>query len=398
MRYLFKNCFMPFTNQVKAIYVKDGFIESVVTNPDDRPCDKTIDIQNRIVFSGFVDIHMHLDKALIGEKVFNKSGTLNEAIDIMTEYKKNMSKEDIKDRARKALNLSYKHGTRYIRTHVDVDEIVGLQGIEAILELKEEFKGKIQIEIVAFPQEGFTNNLENYKFLEQALESGADIVGGIPAMEDDPVKHINMIFDLAKKYDKNIDMHIDETDDPDTLTLKYLAEKTINEDYQRRVVAGHCCSLAANKLEDIQTILGLTKDAEITIVALPSTNLYLQGRGDLKNFRRGITRVKDLLREGICVCVGSDNIRDPFNPFGNANLLEVGLIAAHGCQMGGLDDLEEMFDMISLVPASLFENYEIRENQEAKFVVIDTEKKHKTIIGQAKIFGYFEKEEFICDY
>ncbi len=398
MRYLFNNCYMPFINQNKAIYVKDGFIENIVTTPDNRPCHKIIDIQNRIVFSGFADIHMHLDKALIGEKVFNKSGTLKEAIEIMTEYKKKMSKEDIKNRARKALNLSYKQGTRYIRTHVDVDEIIGLKGLEAIIELKEEFKDKLQISIVAFPQEGFVDNLENYKYLEQALIAGADIVGGIPAMEKNAKKHIDMVFKLAKKYDKNIDMHIDETDDPNTLTLKYLAEKTIKEGYQKRVIAGHCCSLAANKLEDIQNILDLVKEAEITIVTLPSTNLYLQGREDLKNFRRGITRVKDLLKKDIVVCVGSDNIRDPFNPFGNGNLLEVGLIAAHGCHMGGLDDLDKIFYMISSIPVTLFEDYEIEEGKKAKFIIIDIDKKYKAIVEQPKIFGYFEKEEFVWTY
>jgi cytosine/creatinine deaminase len=394
MRYLFNNCYMPFTDEHKSIYVKDGYIENILILPDDRPVDKIIDLQDRIVFNGFVDSHMHLDKALIGEKVFNKSGTLKEAIDIMTKYKKEMSKGDIKDRARRTLNLSYQKGTRYLRTHVDVDEIIGLKGLEAVLELKEEFKEKIQISVVAFPQEGFVENMENYKYLEKALIAGADIVGGIPATEEDSSKHIDMVFNLAKKYDKDIDMHIDETDDPDSLTLKYLAEKTIKENYQKRVVAGHCCSLAANSLEDIQDVLALVKKAEISIVTLPSTNLYLQGRDDLKNFRRGITRVKDLLREGINVCIGSDNIRDPFNPFGNGNLLEVGLITAHGCHMGGLDELDKLFQMISIIPATLFGNYEIQEGGKARFVVIDINKKNKAIIEQSKIYGCFEREEY----
>lgn len=398
MKYLFKNCYMPFRNKIQDIYIENGTIEMIGDNLDYINVDNIIDIENKLLFNGFVDSHMHLDKALIAESVFNNSGTLNEAIDIMTEYKKNMSKEDIKNRARKTLNLSYSNGTRYLRTHIDVDEIIGLRGIEAILELKEEFKEKMEIQIVAFPQEGFVENLNNYEYLEEALKVGADIVGGIPATENDPNKHIDMVFKLSKKYDKDIDMHIDETDDPNSLTIKYLAEKTISESYQKRVVAGHCCSLSANKIEDIENALSLVKKAKINIVTLPSTNLYLQGRNDEKNFRRGITRVKDLLERGIDVSIGSDNIRDPFNPFGNGNLLEEGLITAHGSHMGGKDDLDEIFDMISVIPSNLFENYKIKEKQKAKFVVIDTQKKYKSIIEQPNILGYFNKEEYKWNY
>lgn len=395
MNYLFKNCYMPFQDEIQDIYVKDGYIEKIGLNLKELSEYKSIDIKNRIVFNGFVDIHMHLDKALIGEKVFNRSGTLKEAIDIMIEYKKDMSKEDIKSRGRQTLNLSYNNGTRFLRTHIDVDEIIGLKSIEAILELKEEFKEKIEIQVVAFPQEGFIDNIVNYNFLEEALKLGADIVGGIPANEKDPIKHIDMVFELAKKYDRDIDMHIDETDDANSLTLKYLAEKTIKENYENRVVAGHCCSLSANKLDDIQDVLSLVKESKIMVATLPSTNLYLQGRGDEKNYRRGITRVKDLLDNDIPVSIGSDNIRDPFNPFGNGNLLETGLITAHGCHMGGLDDLNKIFDMISIVPSFLFHEYKIKEKQKAKFIIIDNDKKYKSIIEQSKILDYFAEEEFI---
>lgn len=398
MNYLFKNCYLPFEEKIRDIYVEDGYITRIDSDIDGLFADKIIDIENRILFNGFVDSHMHLDKALIGEKVFNKSGTLKEAIGIMSTYKKSMTKKDIKDRARQTLKLSYNHGTRFLRTHVDVDEIIGLKGLEAILELKEEYEKLIQIQVVAFPQEGFLNNPSNYNVLEESLKLGADIVGGIPANENDPIRHIDMIFELAKKYCKDIDMHIDETDDPDTLTLKYLAEKTLLEKYQKRVTADHCCSLSANKLEYIENLLSLTKKAEINIITLPSTNLYLQGRDDKKNFRRGITRVKDLLEREIAVSIGSDNIRDPFNPFGNGNLMEEALIAAHGCHMGGLDDLDKIFEMTTIIPSSMFKDYAVQEKQKAKFVVLDTDKKHKAIVNQTDILGYFSEEDYIWNY
>lgn len=356
---------------------------------------KVVDLENRIIINGFVDGHMHLDKALIGEKVMNKSGTLFEAIEIMSRYKSNMTKEDVKARSRKILDLAYKNGTRFLRTHIDVDHKIQLKSIEALLELREEYKEVLDIQIVAFPQDGINQNSKSQFYLEEALKMGVDLVGGIPAIEEDPIKHMNIIFDLAMKYDVDIDMHIDETDDPKSLIIKDLGEMTIANGYIGRVTAGHCCSLAANEREDILPIINLIKRAKINIISLPSTNLYLQGRGDKKNIRRGITPVKYLIEEGIPVIIASDNIRDPFNPFGNANLLEEVLIAAHGCHMGGEEDLNKLFDMVSIISGeSLGFGYEIKEGKKANFIVLDAVTKVDSIIRQANIFGYFAENIF----
>lgn len=394
MKYILKNAYFPFDNQIKDIYVEAGIVKDIGHGLNVESA-TVIDLEKRMVIDGFVDGHMHLDKALIADKISNKSGTLEEAISIMSNYKPEMSKEDIENRARKVLDMALAQGTRYARTHVDVDESAGLKSMEVLLKLREEYKEKINIQIVAFPQEGIVESKKSYAYLDEALKLGADVVGGIPAIEKDPLKHMEMIFNLALKYDVDIDMHVDETDDPKSLTLRDLAKMTIDNDYEGRVTAGHCCSLAANPKDKILPIIELVKEARIGIISLPSTNLYLQGRGDSYNVRRGITPVKFLVEEGVNVLIGSDNIRDPFNPFGNSNLLEELLIAAHGVHMGGEKDLNKLFDMISIVPGKVLGfDYGIREGKRANFVVVNASNKASAIIGQVGMFGYFEEGKF----
>ena len=396
MNYILKNGYLPFINEIQDVYIKDGLVEKIGRDIKHIDLDtKIIDLENRLVINGFVDGHMHLDKALIGEKVINKSGTLYEAIEIMSKYKHSMTKEDVKERSKKILDLSFRNGTRFLRTHIDVDDKIQLKSIEALLELKEEYKESMDIQIVAFPQDGIIKNSRSYFYLGEALKMGADIVGGIPGIEEDPIKHMNMIFDLAMKYDVDIDMHIDETDDADSLIINDLARLTIANGYIGRVTAGHCCSLSANEKEIILPIVELVKKAKINIISLPSTNLYLQGRADKINIRRGIAPVKYLLDHDIPVAIGSDNIRDPFNPFGNGNLLEEILIAAHGCHMGGEKDLNKLFDMVSIIPGEALKfDYNIKEGNKANFIVIDAGTKVDSIIRQANIYGYFKNDIF----
>ncbi|CCQ98469.1 conserved hypothetical protein [[Clostridium] ultunense Esp] len=396
MNYILRNGYFPFTNEITDIYIKEGIVQNIGEGFEkNNPQAKLIDLEGRILMDGFVDSHMHLDKALIGERIINKSGTLNEAIKIMSKYKSQMTKEDIKERAEKVLEMAFQKGTRFIRTHIDVDETIGIKSVEVLLELKEKYKDMINIQIVAFPQEGIVGNRKSYNYLEEALKLGADLVGGIPATEDEPIKHIKMIFELGMKYDVDIDMHIDETDDAKSLTIRDLANITIANGYIGRVTAGHCCSLSANDKNTIRPVIDLVKKAKINIIALPSTNLYLQGRGDEFNIRRGIAPVKLLLDNGIPVMIGSDNIRDPFNSFGNGNLLEELLIAAHGTQMGGEDDLNKLFDTVSIVPGKILGfGFGIKEKDKANFIVLDARTKMDSIIGQVNIFGYFKNNMF----
>lgn len=391
MDYILKNGYIVSNNCIKDIYIKEGKIINIEENIIQYPTGvQVIDLERRLVIDGFVDGHMHLDKALINEKVINNSGTLNEAIDIMRDYKAKMTKKDITERANKLLSLAFNNGTRYIRTHIDVDDKIKLNSLEALLEIKEKWKNQVDLQLVAFPQEGIVENKRSVFYLEEALKMGVDVIGGIPAREKDSIKHINIIFDLAKKYNVDIDMHIDETDDPQSLSIMDLCNITIANGYIGRVTAGHCCSLAANDIDIIEPIVDLIKKAKINIISLPSTNLYLQGRGDSKNIRRGIAPIKHLVQRGVPVAIASDNVRDPFNPFGNAKLLEVALIAAHGCHMGGQDDLDMLFDMITDIPRKILGfNTNVMVGNKPNFIVLDSVSKFNSIISQSNIYGYF---------
>ncbi|WP_371362404.1 N-isopropylammelide isopropyl amidohydrolase [Sporomusa rhizae] len=390
MKYFFKNANLVLEQKTVDLAVCDGKID-FVSNVEEGNFDKVVDLKGKMVLKGFCDLHTHLDKALISTRVANRSGTLAEAIAIMSEYKAKMTDEDIYERAESTLLMCYKNGTRFLRTHIDVDKNIGIRSILVMKELQKKYRHLMQIQIVAFPQEGIVDKPQNYQALDQALAAGADLVGGIPVNDLDPQKHIDMVFKLALKYNVDIDMHIDETDRADCMTLLQLAYTTISMGWQGRVTAGHCCSLAANPPEIVDSILEKVHMAGIKIVSLPSTNLYLQGRGDTCNIRRGIAPIKRIYQEHcIPTALASDNIRDPFNPFGNGNLLETALIAAHGCHMGGNDDIDLLFDMITRQPIEMFgADYHIYEGEEADFIIIDAATPGEAIIAQKRLYGYF---------
>lgn len=391
MKYIFNNVNLILERKTVNFAVCDGKID-FVSIMEDSKFDKVIDLKGRMVLKGFGDLHTHLDKALIASHTINRTGTLDEAIAIMNQYKFRMTYEDIYNRAENALLMCYKNGTRFLRTHVDVDKDVGIRSILILKELQKKYRHLMQIQIVAFPQDGIVDKHENINSLDHALAEGADLVGGIPLNDSNPQMHIDMIFELALKYNVDIDMHIDETDRADCLTLLQLADTTIKKGWQGRVTAGHCCSLAANPPETVDYVLEKVRIADIKIISLPSTNLFLQGRGDTYNIRRGITPIKRIFKE-YCIptALASDNIRDPFNPFGNGNLLETALIAAHGCHMGSNNDIDLLFDMITRQPIEMFgADYHICDGEEANFIIIDAITPCEAIIGQKNIYGNFQ--------
>ena len=391
MKVYLKNAYLINENKTATILLEND-VAKVVDEIDSNDS-MVLDLENRIVIRGFADVHTHLDKALITSRIANKSGTLKEAIEIMGPYKRNMTQEDIEERMRQVVDMCYSHGTRFLRTNLDIDDIIGLKSLDVFKKIRSEWDGKLVLESVAFPQEGFVSNMANFSWLEDAILSGADAIGGIPANEVDPKKHIYSLFKLAIKYDKDLDMHIDENDNPNSNTLEILADAVEKFNFKRKVIAAHCCSLASKDPSEVERVLNKVKKNNVNIVSLPSTNLYLQGRDDNKCVRRGIAPVKKICEKGINVCIASDNIRDPFNCFGNGNPLEAALIAAHGCQLGGEQDLNYLFDMITKNGIELMnEDYHI--NNSRFLVILDAKTPAEAIIEQRGIFATYEKGEF----
>lgn len=377
MDVIIRNAQMRHMEGTRDIGISEGKIVEI-SSKITRQSEQEIDARGCLTVPTFVDAHVHLDKALISEVVRpNISGTLSEAIEIIWEKKRVYTVEDIVERASRVLRWGIGHGTTIFRTNVDVDTIGGLVPLEALLEVKKRFAHLCQIQIVAFPQEGILKDPGTQELLRQAMVKGADVVGGMPyneRTEADSRKHIDVCFQMAKEYGADIDMHIDETDDPSARTLELLAAKTIQEGYQGRVTAVHTCALAAYDDAYAAKVIGLVKEAGLNIITNPATNLMLQGRLDKEPKRRGITRVKELLAAGVNVCYGQDCVKDTFYPtFGQADLLEVGLITAHAAHLSLPQEIETLFDMPTFHAAKLLrlEDYGIQEGNTANLNIID---------------------------
>ncbi len=376
MDLLIKNASLKNKEKQQDILIDEGEIIKI----DDHIVHKakrTINAEGNLVAPAFIEPHIHLDKIFISDVVRpNESGTLQEAIEIVWEKKKNYSIENIVKRAGQAIKLAVKNGTTRMRTHVDVDTIGGLTPLKGIVEASEKYSDLMDIEIISFPQEGIVQDPGTEELMWEAMENGAEIVGGMPANEEtaeDSMKHIEIGFEIAREYDADIDMHIDETDDPAYKTLEMLADKTIEYGWEGRVTAGHTCALAAYEDEYAEYVMDKVKEAQINVITNPVTNLMLQGRLDDHPKRRGITRVKELLERKVNMSFGQDCVKDTFYPFGQCDLMEVGLVTAHAAHMSLPEEIEEVFKMPTYNAAKILgiKNYGIKEGSRADIVVFD---------------------------
>ena len=235
-----------------------------------------------------------------------------------------------------------------MRTHIDIDTSCDLTAFDALLDVRTQFADLVELQIVAFPQKGIVGDPGTEALLREAMERGADQIGGMPFNEAGPKEsreHIEIAFAIARDHGCDVDMHIDETDDPNARTLEMLCEATIAHGWQGRVTAGHTCALAAYPDDYAERVMDMVAEADIHMITNPATNLMLQGREDLHPKRRGITRVKELLARGVNVAFGQDNLRDMFYPFGRDDPLELGFLLAHAAHMSQPDEIEAVFNM-----------------------------------------------------
>lgn len=352
-------------NQGKIIAVQDKIDQSAKT---------VIDAKERVLTPGFVESHVHLDKALIADRRPNQSGTLQEAIKVTAELKPTFTEGDVYERARKVLDMIIVHGVTAIRTHSEFDPAQGFTGFDVILKLKEEYKKLVDIQVVAFPQEGIFKAPGTEKMMYEAMEKGADVVGGIPYNDAPANEHIDLIFDIAKKYDKDIDLHQDFSDEADNLSIEYLCRKTIDEGYQGRVTVGHLTALHALPDEKLNPIIKLMKEAGISVISLPPTDLHLGGRHDEFNVRRAITPIRKLRDGGVNVSISTNNIRNAFTPYGNGDIIQSAMLAIPTAHLGGADDIESVLPMITTNPAKALglDDYGIAQGKKADVVLLDT--------------------------
>lgn len=338
---------------------------------------RRINMQGRVLLPGFVDIHMHLDKAYSLPHVRNRSGTLLEAIENYRAVAPGFTKEMIRERIVKAALRAASLGSLNLRSHLDVPFHLGrevaFRTVEAALEAKELVKDVVDIEF--FPMYFFDPSKEREltEFAEETLRMGIDGVGGAPHLSPDPEDGIRWAFRLATAFDRPIDLHCDESDDPKVKTIEAYCDHVLRNGYTGRATAGHLCSLSAMEQNEAERLIAKMAEAGIGAVTLPAVNLYLQGRGDQGNVRRGLTRVKELLKAGIPVAAASDNIQDPFHPFGRGDMLQMGLMTAYAAHLARKEDIHTVLQMLTHLPAAIagIREYGISAGRPASFVVLD---------------------------
>lgn len=351
-----------------------------------------LDANGNLVCPAFVEPHIHLDAALTaGQPRWNQSGTLFEGIECWSERKRELSRDDVIGRAEQTLKLFSAHGIQYVRTHVDVTD-PSLTALKAMLEVRERVGAFVDLQIVAFPQEGILSFPGGMDLMTEAVRMGVDVVGGIPHFEftrDYGVESVRKLVALAVKHDLLVDVHCDEIDDPASRFLEVLAAEALSQDYGPRVTASHTCAMHSYDNAYCSRLFRLLQKTSLRFVALPTENLHLQGRFDTYPKRRGITRVPELLDAGLKVAFGQDSIRDPWYPMGNGNLLRTLDVGLHACHMLGMGRIAASLDLITHHGAAVMAlpDYGMAEQMPARCVVLQGKTPYDALLAQAPVLA-----------
>ena len=371
---LIRNATLPDGRTGVSIGVKDGRIVDVAENLD-APAAETIDATGRLVTPPFVDPHFHMDATLsLGLPRMNESGTLLEGIALWGELKPDLTIEALKQRALALTKWSIARGTLAIRSHVDIGDD-RLLAVQALLEVKREIAPWIDLQLVAFPQDGFFRLPQARDNLIRALEMGVDVVGGIPHFERtmaDGARSVTALCEIAAERGLLVDMHCDETDDPMSRHIETLAAETVRLGLQGRVAGSHLTSMHSMDNYYVSKLIPLISEAGVTAIANPLINIAIQGRHDTYPKRRGMTRVKELMAAGVNVALGHDCVMDPWYSLGSHDMLEVAHMAVHVGHMTGTAQMRALFQAVTETGARLLglEGYGLAPGCHADLVVL----------------------------
>lgn len=386
---------------LQEILIENGKFKDIGKKVLRENAETIIDAKGKLVLPPFVEPHVHLDTTLTaGEPTWNISGTLFEGIQCWAKRKESLTKEDVKLRAKKALKWQIANGIQFVRTHVDVTD-PNLTALKALLELKEEMKKWVNIQIVAFPQEGILSYPNGLNLLEEALKMGADVVGAIPHFEftrEYGVSSIEKMFKLAYKYNTLIDVHCDEIDDDQSRFVEVVATKAYEYGMGSRVTASHTTAMHSYNNAYTYKLFRLLKLSKINFIANPLVNTHLQGRFDTYPKRRGITRVKEFLESNINVCFGHDDIMDPWYPLGNGNMLQVLQMGIHVCQLMGYDEIKNSIDLItknSATTLNIEDKYGIEKGKDANLIILNSKDEFDAIRLQSPVVYSIRNGEII---
>ena len=382
------------------ILIEDGKFKKI--SQEDIQGEDVIDINGALVLPPFIEPHIHLDTTLTaGEPEWNLSGTLFEGIQRWSERKESLTIEDVKQRSKQAIKWQIAQGIQYIRTHVDVTD-QELTALKAMLEVKEELADFVEIQLVAFPQEGILSYPNGEALLEEALKLGADVVGAIPHFEftrEYGVESLKIAFDLAEKYDTLIDVHCDEIDDEQSRFVEVVANEALKRGLGEKTTASHTTAMGSYNDAYTAKLFRLLKLSNINFVSNPLINIHLQGRFDTYPKRRGLTRVKEIQAAGMNICFGHDDIFDPWYPLGTGNMLQVLHMGIHAAQLMGKDEIINSIDLVTKNSAKTLhieDKYGIEVGKDANFIILNANNEYEVIRKQAVVTHSFRKGKLIA--
>ena len=371
------------------IGVADGRIVDIAPHIVAQAPEQQLD--GRLVIPGFVETHIHLDKSCILERCNCERGTLEEAIETVAAAKRSFTEADIHARAQRTLEKAIIQGTTRMRTHVEVDPRVGLNGFHAVRALKRDYAWALDLQICVFPQEGLTNDPGTEELLVEACEQGADIIGGCPYTDTDPAAQTARIFDIARRFDLDIDFHLDFDLDPSWMHLEEVCRQTDAHRWGGRVAVGHVTKLSTIDHSRLREIGVRLADAGVAVTVLPATDLFLMGREHHHHVPRGVAPAHRLLAHGVTCSLATNNVLNPFTPFGDCSLIRIANLYANIAQLGRNADMHACFDMITTLPARLMNaaRYGVAVGHAADLVVIDSRDPAMAVAELAQpLFGY----------
>ncbi|MCZ6524368.1 MAG: amidohydrolase family protein [Alphaproteobacteria bacterium] len=334
---------------------------------------KEIDVRGRLVSPGFIETHIHLDKSCLLDRCKSEEGTLEEAIGEVAKAKQAFQPQEVRERAVKTLEKCILQGTTHMRTHLEVDPVVGLRSLEGILPLIAEYKWAIDLEICIFPQEGLLNNPGTDELMVEGLRQGCKVVGGAPYTDSDPPGQIDRLFEMAAEFDVDVDMHLDFGNTPEGMNVEHVCKRTEEHGYGGRVAIGHVTQMSTLEVAEFERITKRLAEVGVAVTVLPSTDLYLMGRHQDHNVIRGVVPVHRMLRHGVNCSLSSNNVLNPFTPFGDCSLIRMANLYANIAQVGQSVDTIECFEMVTRRSAALLnlDDYGIAVGKSADLVVID---------------------------